>query len=141
MGSAGRGCANSQNPSGAALSAAGTTSPDTVVFTASGELPTALSIVLQGDNSNANGLVFGDGVRCVTGTLKRLYVKSAVGGSISAPGAGDPSVTARSAALGDTILPGSTRSYQIYYRDASATFCPNPPGDTFNVTNGLIVTW
>jgi hypothetical protein len=141
MGNPGRGCANSQNASGALLTAAGTTSPDTVVFTASGELPTALSIVLQGDNTNASGLVFGDGVRCVTGTLKRLYVKSAVGGSVSAPGAGDPSVTARSAALGDTILPGSTRSYQTYYRDANATFCANPPGDTFNVTNGLIVTW
>lgn len=28
-----------------------------------------------------------------------------------------------------------------HFGGASATFCPNPPGDTFNVTNGIIVTW
>src|SRR4029077_13293255 len=122
---------------GAVLTAVGSVSPDTVVFTASGELPTALSIVLQGTTSSPNGLVFGDGLRCVGGTLKRLYVKSAVGGTITAPAGGDLSVTARSAALGDVIPPGATRYFQTYYRDANPTFCASPPGDTFNVTDGL----
>jgi hypothetical protein len=141
FGATGHGCANSVNTAGAVLTAVGTVSPDTVVFTASGELPTALSIVLQGTTSNPNGLVFGDGVRCVGGTLKRLYVKSAVAGTITAPAGGDLSVTARSAALGDVIPPGATRYYQTYYRDANPTFCASPPGDTFNVTDGLIIVW
>ncbi len=141
LGNPGMGCANSVNSAGAHLATAGTASPDTVVFTASGELPTALSIILQGDNVAPNGVNFGDGIRCVAGTLKRLYVKTASGGAFSAPQGGDPSVTARSAALGDPIAPGSTRYYQSYYRDANATFCTDPPGGTFNVTNAISIVW
>jgi hypothetical protein len=69
----------------------------------------------------------------VSGTLKRLYVKSASGGACAAPLQGDPSITARSAALGAPILPGDTRYYQVYYRDSAAAFCPP---ETFNATNG-----
>jgi hypothetical protein len=114
-------------------------SPDTVVITSSGELATATSIFLQGNASNAAGTVFGDGVRCVAGSLKRLYVKNAVGGAVSAPTGGDASVSARSAALGDPIAPGSTRWYQVYYRDPDLGFCPS--GDSYNVSNGLAITW
>jgi hypothetical protein len=141
FGNPGSGCGNSVNPNGATVSTTGIASPDSVVFHVTGELPTSLSIILQGDSSNPNGFVFGDGIRCVSGNLKRLYVKSASGGAFAAPGAGDPSVTSRSAALGDVIAPGSTRYYQSYYRDANASFCPSPPGDTFNVTNALYVNW
>jgi len=140
-GIAGHGCANSQNPSGALLASTGTASPDTVVLTSSGELPTSLSIFLQSAVQAPNGIVFGDGTRCVTGALKRLYVKNAVGGTAAAPAAGDPSITARSAALGDSIAPGSTRFYQTYYRDGNATFCPSPPGSSFNVSSGQIIVW
>lgn len=141
-GVAGRGCANSQAGSaGAWLSARGTTSPDRVVFTSSGELPVALSIVLQGTIDLGAGVLYGDGVRCVGGTLKRLYTQSAVNGVVTAPGPGDPSVTARSAALGDPIAPGATRLYQVYYRDPAATFCSSPIGSTFNVSNGYRINW
>jgi len=57
-----------------------------------------------------------------------------------APQPGDPSVSARSAALGDTIGAGTHRYYQVYYRDpivlggCSATA-------TFNVTQAIDVTW
>jgi|694.fasta_scaffold00755_8 plastocyanin len=135
------GCANSANASGSRLWALGSTTPDTIVFNAIGELPTALTIFLQGDAINASGAVFGDGVRCVAGALKRLYVKNAVGGAVSAPAAGDLSVSARSAALGDTIVPGTARHYQAYYRDANPGFCPNPPGNTWNVSNGWTLNW
>jgi len=135
------GCANSVNPGGAKLTTAGTASPDTIVFTATGELPTALSIVLQGTNANTAGFVFGDGLRCVTTNFKRLYVKNAIGGVVTAPSGGDLSVTARSAQLGDPIAPGSTRNYQIYYRDSNSTFCVHPPDDTFNVTNAIGIVW
>lgn len=135
------GCANSANSSGSRLWATGSTTPDTIQFNAIGELPTALTIFLQGDAINANGAVFGDGVRCVAGALKRLYVKNAVGGAVSAPAGGDLSVSARSAALGDTIPSGAQRHYQAYYRDANPGFCPNPPGNTWNVSNGWTLNW
>jgi hypothetical protein len=85
--------------------------------------------------------VFGDGVRCVGGTLKRLYSKNAVGGVVSAPGPGDPSISSRSATLGDPIAPGSSRSYQVYYRDPNLAFCPSPMGDAWNVSSANRVVW
>src|SRR5206468_231127 len=48
-GDPGQGCDNSAATGGARLAASGTTHPDTVVLSASRELPTALSIFLQGD--------------------------------------------------------------------------------------------
>jgi hypothetical protein len=135
------GCENSQTTHGAILGMAGSVSPDTAVLTSSGELPSALTIFLQGDGMDSNGLIYGDGVRCVVGTLKRLYVKNASAGVVSAPAGGDLSITARSAALGDPISPGSTRYYQCYYRDPSPSFCSSPTGSTFNVSSGQIIFW
>jgi hypothetical protein len=139
-GAAGRGCNNSAATGGALLGATGSTNPDTVVLHSSGELPTALTIFLQG-NVNAPPLLFGDGLRCAGGLLKRLYTKSAVGGATDAPGPGDPSITARSAALGDPIVSGTSRWYQSYYRDANAAFCPAPTGNTYNISNAIQVNW
>jgi len=141
LGDGGAGCANSKESGGALLSSAGTTSPDTVVLTSTRELPTSLSVFLQGDAQNANAFLFGDGLRCVSGSLKRLYSKNASAGTVSAPGVSDLSITAQSAAKGDVIAPGSTRYYQVYYRDPDPTFCPPPAGDFFNVSNGLVVVW
>jgi hypothetical protein len=141
MGAAGRGCANSQNVSGALLVASGTTTPDTLVMTSSGELPNSSSILLQGSVDLVTPLIFGDGLRCVGGNLKRLYVRSASGGTVSFPPPAAPSISAQSALRGDTIAPGSTRSYQVYYRDPSATFCPNPPGNGWNVSGAQRVHW
>ncbi len=122
------------------LTATGARHPDTVVLTSTSELPSALTIFIQG-NAEVGPLAFGDGLRCAGGTLKRLFAKAAVGGITSAPGAGDPSITARSAALGDPIAPGTTRYYQTYYRDPNSSFCPNPPGNTWNVSSGLSILW
>ena len=113
---------------------------DTVQFTSSGEKPTALSIVLQGTTSVA-AVHFGDGLRCASGVLKRLYVANAVGGVVTAPQGIDLSVSARSAALGDVISLGATRVYHAYYRDADATFCASPAGSTYNVSNAIAVAW
>jgi hypothetical protein len=124
------------------LAAAGTASPDTVVLTAYSIRAGVLSIFLQGDAPIASGLVFGDGVRCVGGALKRIAAKSAsAGGIVSYPASGDPSISARSAALGDPIQAGSQRWYQTWYRDNSATFCPPPQGGSSNVSSGVIVSW
>ncbi len=141
-GAVGRGCLNSDLfTSGALLVVTGTSIPDAVVLNAS-EMPAgATCVFLQGDQQNPNGILFGDGVRCVAGALKRLYVRSAAGGTASAPGAGDPSISARSAALGDPIAPGTQRYYQIYYSDPDPSFCAAPAGNDWNVSSGAIVNW
>jgi hypothetical protein len=140
-GQPGHGCQNSASTGGAMLGATGTTSPDTVVLTSSGELPNAPSIFLQGNALLAQPVAFGDGLRCIGGALKRLYVKLASGGAVSAPGTGDASISARSAALGDPIAPGSPRSYQVYYRDPNLAFCPSPSGNSWNVSSAITVIW
>jgi hypothetical protein len=137
FGTSGHGCANSVDANGASLFATGTTTPDTAVLTAAEELPVALTIFLQGNVNVSSGIVFGDGLRCASGTLLRLYTKNAVLGTISAPQGADPSITARSAALGDTIAPGTSRYYHAYYRDPNLVFCPAG----FNATNGVQIDW
>ena len=141
-GLAGRGCDNSSATGGARLDASGTPSlaADTLQFTTSGEKPSATSIVLQGSVLLPNGVVFGQGVRCAGGSLKRLYSKTASAGSIHAPAAGDPSVSARAAALGDSISAGASRWYAVYYRDP-VVLGGCPAASTFNLTQTLAVVW
>jgi hypothetical protein len=138
VGATGRGCSNSATANGALLASSGTVLPDTVVLGASDERPTALTIFLQGNVNASSGIPFGDGLRCADGSIKRLYVKTASGGSVSAPEGGDPSITTRSASLGDPISPGSSRFYHAYFRDPVPGFCPP---HTFNSTNGLRIDW
>jgi Tol biopolymer transport system component len=138
------GCNNSAATGGAILGATGAAylSMDSLSFITQGERPTATSILLQGNALISGGAAYGQGVRCVGGALKRLYVKSAVGGSITAPAPlmGDPTVSARSAALGDVIQPGTSRWYLVYYRDpivlggCTGSF-------TFNATQSGQVAW
>jgi hypothetical protein len=139
---AGKGCANSAGvPAGGArlvgMGSAVLGPSDSVIFTATGMLPTSTCIFLQGSTLLQSGAVFGDGVRCCNGNLERLYVKSASGGAARAPQAQDPSVHARSAALGDTITPGSSRCYATYYRDSASFGCVA----TFNITQSVVVIW
>jgi hypothetical protein len=140
--STGRGCNNSSSTGGALLSKSGNAvlSSDTVVFTATGEKPTATSVFLQGSSANTAGLTFGQGIRCAAGTLKRLYVKTASGGSASAPVGSDPRVSVRSAALGDTINAGESRYYLVYYRDP-IVLGGCPATSTFNATQTGALCW
>jgi len=140
----GKGCDNSSATGGASITGAGTNSlaTPTVAFTTAGEKPTATSILLQGTASNPAGQVFGQGVRCTTGVLKRLYVKAASGGSVLVPnfGAGDISIPARSAIVGDPITAGQSRWYLVYYRDPIVLGGCNVLS-TFNATNTAQVLW
>ena len=140
--SAGRGCDNSAATGGARLDATGSASlaNDSVQFTSAGQTPSALSVLLQGSTSSPNGSSFGQGVRCLAGTLRRLYLKSAVGGSIHAPESGDPSVSARCAALGDTIPAGQHRYYAVWYRDP-LVLGGCPATSTFNLTQEVDLAW
>ena len=142
-GAAGRGCENSGSTGGARLDCYGDPASDTLGMASSGELPTVLTIFLQGDVLNANGVTFGDGVRCTAGALKRLYVKNAINGTAHAPDLGDPSVTVQSTNLGDPIFPlsGQVRYYQAYYRDPNLAFCAAPTGNSFNISSMMTITW
>ncbi len=140
-GISGRGCQNSAGTGGGLLSSQGEASlgADTLSIRASGVLPSALCIFIQG-TAASNGSPFGDGVRCVAGAVKRFGLRGAVGGAVRYPGLGDVPVSVRSAQLGDPIVAGTTRWYQVYYRDPNPTFgCPAPAN--FNLTGGLKVLW
>jgi hypothetical protein len=140
----GRGCDNSSSTGGASLSAAGGThlSSDGLVFTTSGQKPATASMLLQGTTAIPGGAVYGQGVRCVGGAVRRLFSKSAAGGSVTVPdfSAGDPPVSVQSAALGDTIQAGQSRWYFIVYRDG-IVLGGCPPASNFNTTQTVRVTW
>ena len=140
----GRGCDNSSRTGGARLAAAGSPllSSDSLVFTTSGQKPSTASVLVQGSAGIAGGVIYGQGVRCVGGAMQRLFTTGASGGGITAPdfSAGDPPVSVRSAALGDTILAGQSRWYLVLYRDANVLGgCPD--SSFFNATQTLQVTW
>lgn len=136
-GGPGGGCASSHG-GGAQLRPVGTSRPDTLSFEAYGLNPLTLTLLFQGDAAEPP-IVFGDGLRCVGGTLRRMYWRAADGGGfVTLPPPGAPSVSTRSALMGDPLAPGMTRWYQAYFRDATAAFCPPA---TFNATSGLIVPW
>jgi len=131
----GNGCASSVNPNGANLSATGSAGIafDSLVLSGSG-MPNSSALYFQGTTQLNGGLgsLFGDGLRCAGGSTIRLGTKSNASGASQYPAAGDPSISVR----GLVTSPG-TRTYQVWYRNA-AVFCVS---ETFNLTNGLSVTW
>ncbi|MBI5364721.1 MAG: hypothetical protein HZA53_16215 [Planctomycetes bacterium] len=133
-GTAGNGCANSANPSGANLATSGATVTDNVVLLGSGMPATVSCIYLQGTGND--DIAFGDGVRCTGGTLLRLRTKANVGGASSFPDSVETVTLSQRG--GVTVGSGAVRNYQTYYRNSAALFCPP---ETFNVTNGMQVTW
>jgi len=141
-GGANRSCNNSENTGGASMITTGSAvlANDSLAFVTSGQRNHNLGILLQGTTPVASGGTYGAGIRCFTGGLKILYRKKAVGGSITVPGAGDPSVSAQSATLLDPIAPGTHRYYCIFYRDGVLLGgCPAAQG--FNTTNSIDVIW
>jgi hypothetical protein len=138
-GASSHGCANSSNPIGAELSATGfveadlLTGNDSVVLHVTG-MPAGAPLLFFQGTSNALNIAFGDGTLCTSGSIIRLRVKINVGGASQFPEPGDPSVSATG---GITLGSGATRYYQAYYRDAGPFCTPN----TFNMTNGISLTW
>jgi hypothetical protein len=134
-GSSGNGCASSVNAAGAHLSAIGTPSlaADTVVLSGA-NMPNSSALYFQGTTQVAGGAgtVFGDGLRCAGGSIVRLRTLTNAAGASSYPGVGDPLLSVR----GMVTMPG-VRTYQVWYRNAAA-FCTS---STFNLSNGLEITW
>ena len=130
-GGAGHGCANSVNPLGCELVASGTSSvsADTLTLSGSG-MPVNWAVYMQG--TSQTGVPYGDGLRCVSGTIIRLGTKYNWGGASQYPVGTDPSISVRGL---NTV--GSVRNHQCFYRN-SAQFCTP---STWNLTNGLQVTW
>jgi hypothetical protein len=132
-GAPGNGCANSVFATGSNLAATGLASvgADSVVLTAS-SLPAGPGLYFQGTTQVS--AVFGDGLKCVGGTVIRMAIKFAGAvGTDSFPVAGDPKVSV----AGAIPAGGGTRFYQYWYRNAPV-FCT---GFTFNLTNGLAIVW
>ncbi len=140
----GRGCQNSSGSGGATIAALGSArlSADDLAFTTSGQTQNALGVLVQGDAFLLAGEAYGQGVRCVGGSMLWLFTKSAVGQGFLVPdaAAGEPSISARSAALGDAIAAGETRWYHVFYRDPAVQGgCA--PASTFNSTPTRQATW
>ena len=125
----GEGCANSTGLGGR-LAATGSTSvsADDLVLVATQLKPNALSVALQGSALLGVPRIYGDGLRCVGGSLKRLGVghASADGSATFGPGlAGRGGWTS-----------GATFGFQVYHRDPVG-----PCGSGFNVTPAVAVTF
>ncbi len=137
FGASGNGCASSVNAAGANLASTGGAdlSSDSLQLTASGLPATATVLFFQGTSQSGAGAgsVFGDGLRCASGTVIRLGTKTAAGGSANYPTGADLDVSVR----GVVPAAGAVRHYQGWYRN-SASFCT---ASTFNLTNGLRVQW
>lgn len=134
-GTAGNGCANSVFVTGAHLATSGQTSisPDLLLLTAS-SMPNSSCLYFQGTTQQAGGagVPFGDGLRCAGGVIVRLGVKMNSSGTSSYPVGGDLAISIRGG-----VAAGDVRTYQAWYRNATI-FCT---ASTFNLTNGVQVTW
>ena len=142
-GGAARGCDNSDRSYGAYLTDFGDArvSDDALVIVASDGIAGGRAVLVQGD-AEVDPVVYGDGLRCLRSNMKRLYSKVATAGrSVAAPGEGDLPITARSASLGDPIAAGTTRYYQLLYRDSGPGRCGTSVSGAWNASSGIAITW
>lgn len=136
-GAPGRGCPNNANPQGALLLGGGLARVtfDNLRLWTTGAPPNASALYFQGNAPQALGTLFGDGLRCAAGSVRRLGIVQSVAGASSWPPAGSGlSVSSQ----GGVPAAGATRHYQAWYRDPAPTFCTD---SRFNLTNGASVTW
>jgi hypothetical protein len=97
-------------------------------------LPDSFGLFVQGTTRFNGGLgtPFGDGLRCVGGTVMRLSIEPITGGVARYPRPGDAPISVLAG-----LNPGDVRMYQLWYRNAAA-FCTS---STFNLTNAIEATW
>ncbi len=135
----GSGCANGAFASGAQLTGSGTASlgADTLVLAATGLDPNNSDLYFQANNDLSPGNIWGDGLQCAGGQLKRLGVRFA-----DAAGASDTSAwTTPISVKAGNILAGDTKYYQCWYRDTSGGQPCGVGVNDFNATNGYAITW
>jgi hypothetical protein len=135
QGISGRSCANLLYPSGAQLTATGSSSvsSDTLVLQST-SMSGAQSWYLQSTGQTAQPL--GYGLMCLSGAFVRVGQKAVMGGSSINPSGADLPLSVKGA-----IPPsGGTRYYQVSYRQANPPCVPLPVSNT-NRTNGLEIVW
>lgn len=134
-GTTGRGCNNSTNTGGALLRGFGIpqVSNDFFELRADGMPASTTCLFFQGTAVTAPAAVFGDGLRCVSGSVIRLATKVAAAGEARYPTSSEVDISVR----GQIPVAGGTRHYQAWYRNA-ASFCT---ASTFNLSNGVSVDW
>ena len=125
-------CTAQPNSTGqpAFLSAQGSASREAnnLVFAALDLPPTAVTLLYSGTSAIDPGTPFGDGSKCVGGTIVRHAIRQALAGAIFVA----QDVNAPEYA---TVRPGDTRYYQVLYRDPAAG------GAGFNTTDAVAVTF
>jgi hypothetical protein len=146
----GRGCNNSLNTGGAALSATGTPllSADNIQFnctgigtataSCSGSNTNILCRLYEGTNPVVAGAVWGDGVICCSGPFYILNQALSTAGVFHWPVPGTTGVSTQAISLGDPLVVGATRFYFVAYRDMCASFCP---GSVRQKSNSWTLTW
>ncbi len=132
------GCRRSGSTFGARLDDQGIASlaSDSLRFYAQFLISNGVRVLIQGQVGTAP-LARQDGLTCVTSPLLRMYTSTSISPDADLPPAGSQNVHTRSAALGDPILPGSSRAYQMYYRGAVG-LCAAGNG---NFSNSIVVDW
>jgi hypothetical protein len=135
-GAPGHGCRNSANAFGGQLTTTGgaSTVADTLTLVTNFEPSTSSTVFIQGTGmvNGGSGAIFGDGLRCLSGTIKRLGSKISIAGSAHYPAAGDLTISVR----GNVPASGGTFFYQAWYRNFGG-----PCGTGINMTNGLKIVW
>lgn len=107
---------------------------DTLILAGSGLPNGGAGLYFQGTETVAGGLglAFGDGVRCVGGTIVRIGIQPSPAGTSQVPPTGSISISQ----AGQVLTPGE-RFYQLWYRD-SANYCT---AAAYNLTNALRIVW
>ncbi len=131
-GSSEEGCANSTG-AGGTLRAFGSerVSSDDLGFVAGGLLPGQPTLLFAGRNAlgGGSGIIFGDGLRCVGGAVKRL-------GTQLPDGAGEARWDPGLAAAGGWGA-GDVRRFQVWYGDPVG----GPCSSSMNLTNAIEITF
>ncbi|HUR28751.1 MAG TPA: hypothetical protein VM509_11235, partial [Planctomycetota bacterium] len=109
---------------------------DSLRFYAVNLPPSGVALLLQGHPGVA--LPFQDGLSCMSGPLLRIYSATFQNSALDLAPAGGARVHSRSAALGDPILAGTSRAYQLYFRGPATGLCQAGNG---NLSNSVVVDW
>lgn len=138
VGASGHGCGNANFASGALLSVAGRAQvvSDTLTLVCTGISNGTPALFYQGTAqvNGGNGVVFGDGFACITGTLIRLGIRFTTNGVANF---GAPVGPGAISTLGFVPGAGGTRQYGCRYR-SDVTFCTHTG---FSYSNAVTVDW
>jgi cytochrome c5 len=127
------GCANGSSSGGCSLYGSGSASISNADFVlrAEGLPPGMPGLFFQGPDAIGSGLgqVFGDGLRCVGGSVIRLQAAASNGSGLLSS---NIDIAAKGA-----VSAGDVRRYQLWYRDPLGSPC----GQGHNLSNGYELTW